>query len=154
MVPARPGGHRRLDVWRWLGSVARLSLIFEFLYPPGNANSDEGINFFCDFYNRRAIPGRKAVPFSALQKLSEARGTTSRIQQRLDILANEKQSNCNLLVFAARTSGMVLGVILYPKTTTAIIYNWTAQRQLALTVIKVGISPCKIYPTHWNWRLI
>ena len=138
-TPAGPGGLRKVDVWRWLGSVARLSPIFEFLYPPGKADPDEVVNFFCNFYNRRAIPDRTAVPYTALQKLSEAPRTGVRTQQRPDILANEEQSNCDLLVFPAPVNTMVLGVILDPKTTTATIHNWTAQRQLAEAASEVGI---------------
>src|SRR6266849_3469186 len=40
----------------------------------------------------------------------------------------------------------VLGVILHPRTTTAIIYNWTENRELDVRVSEVGIYlACIIY---------
>jgi hypothetical protein len=95
------------------------------------------INFFCDFYNRRAIPGRKAAQMDALLKL-QARNTGQSTQQRLDILANEEHSKYDLLVFAAPVDDVVLGVILYPQITTATIYNWTARTHLAVKVAEVS----------------
>ena len=64
-----------------------LRLIVEFLLPPGTANHGVVVNF-CNSYNRRAIPGRRVVPFIALRKFSEP-AADNRTQQRLDMLANE-----------------------------------------------------------------
>jgi len=132
-----PGEFTRSNIWEWLVCDARTKPVFEFLLPPGKGTIDKAVNFFCEFYNRRAIPGRKAVPFTALSELGAQDAKTS-TQQRLDILAGEEQSNCDLIVFAARIETALLGVILYPQTATATIYNWTAQRQVAETMCEVG----------------
>jgi hypothetical protein len=133
--PKAPRG--REDVWTWVNYSPGAKIAFEFLLPPGKGGHDEPINYFCDFYNRRAIPGRRAVRIGSLRELHAGR-TAQGTQQRLDILANEEQSNCELLVFPAPVEDAVIGVILYPQTTTATIYNWTAQRHLAVKVGEVG----------------
>ena len=128
----------RRNIWWWVSGCLQSRPAFEFLLPSGKGSIDS-INFFCDFYNRRAIPGRKAARMDALLKLHE-RHIGQSTQQRLDILANEEQSKCDLLVFAAPVDDVVLGVILYPQTTTATIYDWTAQTHLAVKVAEVAIS--------------
>jgi hypothetical protein len=140
-------GLKRRNVWDWLESDVRSKPIFEFLLPSTKEDSlDDTVNFFCNFYNRRAIPGRKAVPFPPLFKLSQPQAGQFTYQQRLDTLANEEQSNCDLMVLAAPFDTFVLGVILHPRTTTAIIYNWTENRELDVRVSEVGIYlACIIY---------
>lgn len=140
-------GLKRRNVWDWLESDVRSKPIFEFLLPSTKVDSlDDTVNFFCNFYNRRAIPGRKAVPFPPLYKLSQPHAGQFTYQQRLDTLANEEQSNCDLMVLAAPFNTFVLGVILHPRTTTAIIYNWTENRELDVRVSEVGIYvACIIY---------
>ena len=137
----------RRNVWHWLEFTS--TPIFEFLLLPGKGAPDEAVNLFCNFYNRRAIPGRKAVPFTALRELSN-RDVAPGTQQCLDILANEECSNCDLMVFPVPIENVILGVILYPRTTTATIYNWTAQGQLAVKACEVGSLLCEIYSGQHN----
>ena len=61
-------------------------------------------------------------------------------QQLLDFLTQEQGSNLELLVFAGRIDNIMLGVILYPWTNTAIIYNWTDKTYLAARIKEVGHS--------------
>jgi hypothetical protein len=125
------------DIWLWVSYNLRSRPAFEYLLLAGKGSHNDLINFFCDFYNRRAIPGRKAAQMDALLKL-QARNTGQSTQQRLDILANEEHSKYDLLVFAAPVDDVVLGVILYPQITTATIYNWTARTHLAVKVAEVS----------------
>jgi hypothetical protein len=119
---------RTRNVWHWLQRDEGSQPMLEFLLTdPNHANPDQVINFFCDFYNRRAIPGRMAVSSTALRKLSEP-GAPGDTQQRLDLL--DDQSHCELLVFAAPINDMILGIILCTQTCTATIYNWTTQEHL------------------------
>ena len=128
---------KRQNVWEWLSLDAKSKATCEFLIASGRPDLEEVINFFCDLYNKRAISRRKATPFPALVKLSK---TVSKLthQQRLDILANEEGSNCELMVFTVLLHTMFLGVILYPRTATASIFNWTGDGELAAKACEVS----------------
>ena len=131
-------GVRRENVWEWLQSDPRTKLIVDFLLPSNDTNMEDVINFFSNLYNRRSIPRRRAVPFPPLMQLSEPGAEYLTFQERLDILANRKPSNCELLVIPAPVDTLILGLILHPETTTATIYNWTGKRGLEVKVIEVG----------------
>ena len=131
-------GQSRGSVWQWLGTDPRSKPVVELLLPSGGGNSDQVIDLFCDLYNRRAVPGRRAVPITYLVKLSDPDTERLTFQEKLDILTNEQHSNCELLVLPAPVDDMYLAVALHPMTTTATIYNWTEKRELVAKVSKVG----------------
>ena len=148
-------GLKRGNVWQWSESDPRSKLIYEFLLPSGETDTDYVINFFCGFYNRRAIPRRKAVAFPQLVKLSEEGAKEFTFQQRLDILANEEQSNCELMEIPAPVDTLILGVILYPRKTTATIYNWTGKGELEVKLSEVDIFiTCVVYLVQQSTRLM
>lgn len=113
--------------------------VFEFLHPVGGQESPEVVvNFFCGFYNHRAVPGQKAIPTSILHKLGKPWTQNLTHQQLLDFLAQEQGSNLELLVIPGRIDSVMLGVILYPRTNTAIIYNWTDKTNPAARMKEVS----------------
>ena len=112
------------NVWEWLGRDTRSKVIFEFLLPSGGGDADEVINIFCDLYNRRAIPGRKAVQFADLANLSEP-GTQS-------------LTDYDLIVLSAPANDLFLGVALNPAKMTITIYNWTENTDLQEQAGEVG----------------
>ena len=126
---------RKGNVWEWLASDSRSKPVFDFLRRGESA--DEVINFFCSFYNRRAIPRRRAVPFPPLVKLSEPGAANLTFQDRLDILADQRPSNQELFIIPAPVDSLILGLVLNPGTATATIYNWTEQKHLEVNLNEV-----------------
>ena len=117
----RPGNVWELIPWE---NVSRPA--FEFLRQPSitSGPGQGAIDFFCNFYNQRAILGRKAVPFRFLAELYRSRPNPLTLQHFMDILANETSTTCEVFVFAAPLEHIFCGVVLEPRSNRATIYNW------------------------------
>ena len=127
------------NVWEWLASDENLRPIFEFLQQSGSEPKRNVVDFFCDLYNQRAIPDRKAVPFHQLSELYRTRPNPLTRQQFQDILANETGTRCNVFVFVAPLDNVFCGMVLYTQTNRAKIYNWAegADQGMAVEVGEV-----------------
>ena len=140
-----PGGRlhgqqtEKHNVWKWLQTSSLVPKgVFDFLYPgAGNhVDSEEAVNFFCKFYNHRAIIGRRAIPTAAFVTLTGPHWESLNQKDRLDILSNGSQ--CELLVFPTCIDAVVLGIALYPQKGVALVYNWTPLQELSIKVTEVG----------------
>ena len=70
-------------------------------------------------------------------KLSEPGAANLTLQERLDILADQRPSNQELFVIPAPVDSLILGLVLNPGTATATIYNWMEQKHLEVNLNEV-----------------
>ena len=120
---------RRVNIWEGLASDPRLRPIVEFLQPPGEPITDTVIEFFCSLYNQRAVPGRIGVAFSSFIELCNPGYEHLTHQERLDNISNKEGSKFDMIVFPVPIDMVPYGVILFPKTDTAKVYNWIELRR-------------------------
>ena len=138
---SKPGRKvKQENVWQWLASNKNWKAVFEFLRPSGKVPADDVVEFFCDFYNRRAIPGRKAVLPGPLHEVSiSSRPRTH--QERLDIIVGKEGPKCDVVVFGFRAGGMFFGVILDRKTNSVKVHNWVREQDPELTLKVEQVKP-------------
>ena len=121
-----------VDVWAWMASMEPLAPAFKFLHAsdpePPVLELDKTIDFFCRFYNKIAIPGRRAVPLSQLRAIHQSSLNPDSLtrQKMKDILADETDTTCDILIFAAPLGlpRMFCGVVFYLKANRLKIYSW------------------------------
>ena len=70
-----------------------------------------------------------AVPFSSFMEICNPGYEHLTYQERLANISNEEASKFDMIVFQVPIDMVCYGVILFPKTETAKVYNWIEPRR-------------------------
>lgn len=127
------------NIWEWMEGDRRSQLIFDFLHPSGDKDPGEALEFFCKFYNRRALPARLAVPFWKLPTLPEDAPELS-FEERVDALVDKEPgaASLELLALPVKVDQWILTAILDFHSKCATIHNW-AEEAVGMKLMEVRI---------------
>ena len=104
---------------------------FKTLLPPNNI-SKELVNFFTKVYNTRAIPGRVGLPYGGLATSS---GSFQEFIRPYNDASDGSQPNMIVCPFDLETA--TICVVLFPKDSVVITYDWTSGTGLTEGILKV-----------------
>lgn len=106
---------------------------FKTLLPLNNISNDL-VNFFTRVYNTRAIPGRLGLPYGGLTTTS---GCFQEFLRSIHDTSNNAGSQLDMIVCPFDFEASTIGVVLFPKDSVLVTYDWTGEEGLAEGIVKV-----------------
>jgi hypothetical protein len=105
---------------------------------PSNEISKELVNFYINIYNAKAIPGRVALPYGSLASHFTGKSFEQFLLALPKALDGSKPTK---IISPIDLENATIGIVIYPKDSVVVTYNWTTDSSLAEGIVQVRSLP-------------